>query len=79
MEIISGIEIIDLSLDLKGTGALVLSDLHIGFEESLMKQGVLVPRFHYKDIIDRLEQVFAKVKPKGIVLNGDESAKILSL
>jgi putative SbcD/Mre11-related phosphoesterase len=71
MEITPGIEIIDLALYLKDSGALVLSDLHIGFEESLMKQGVLVPRFHYKDIIDRLEQVFAKVKPKGIVLNGD--------
>ncbi|MEM2916244.1 MAG: metallophosphoesterase, partial [Candidatus Woesearchaeota archaeon] len=49
----------------------VLSDLHIGFEEFLMKQGVLVPRFHYKDIIDRLEQVFSKARPKVIVLNGD--------
>jgi putative SbcD/Mre11-related phosphoesterase len=71
MEIHPKIEIIDLALYLKESGALVLSDLHIGFEESLMRQGVLVPRFHYKDIIDRLEQVFSKVKPKGIVLNGD--------
>jgi putative SbcD/Mre11-related phosphoesterase len=71
MQIHPGIEIIDLALYLKGSGALVLSDLHIGFEESLMKQGVLVPRFHYKDVVDRLEQIFAKVQPKGIVLNGD--------
>jgi putative SbcD/Mre11-related phosphoesterase len=71
MEIIPGIEIIDIALYLKDSGALVISDLHIGFEESLMKQGVLVPRFHYKDIVDRLEQIFAKVQPKGIVLNGD--------
>ncbi len=71
MELYPGIEIIDLALYLKDSCALVLSDLHIGFEESLMKQGVLVPRFHYTDIIDRLEQVFSRVKPKGIVLNGD--------
>jgi putative SbcD/Mre11-related phosphoesterase len=71
MELIPGIEIVDLALWIKSQSALVISDLHIGFEESLMKQGVLVPRFHYKDIVDRLEQIFAKVKPKGIVLNGD--------
>lgn len=71
MEILPGIEVIDLALYLRDSGALVLSDLHIGFEESLMRQGVLVPRFHYKDIIDRLEQVFSKIKPKGIVINGD--------
>lgn len=71
MELVPGIEMVDLALWIKGQSALVISDLHIGFEESLMKQGVLVPRFHYKDIVDRLEQVFSKVKPKGIVLNGD--------
>ncbi len=71
MQIHPKIEVIDLALYLKDSGVLILSDLHIGFEESLMKQGVLVPRFHYKDIVDRLEQIFAKVKPKGIVLNGD--------
>lgn len=71
MEISPGIEMVDLALWIKDQSVLVLSDLHIGFEEALMKQGVLVPRFHYKDIVDRLEQVFAKVKPKRIVLNGD--------
>ncbi|MEM4247622.1 MAG: phosphoesterase, partial [Candidatus Woesearchaeota archaeon] len=71
MQLLKGVETIDLALYLKEQGVLVLSDLHIGFEESLMRQGVLVPRFHYKDIIDRLEQVFSKIKPKGIVLNGD--------
>jgi len=71
MQIHPGIEMVDLALWIKDQSVLVISDLHIGFEESLMKQGVLVPRFHYKDIVDRLEQVFSKVKPKGIVINGD--------
>ncbi|MEM4247403.1 MAG: metallophosphoesterase [Candidatus Woesearchaeota archaeon] len=71
MKLYPGIEIIDLALYLKEQDVLVLSDLHIGFEESLMRQGVLVPRFHYKDIIDRLEQVFARIKPRWVVLNGD--------
>ncbi len=71
MEIHPGIETIDLAVYLKKHKTLVLADLHIGFEEALAKQGVLVPRFQYKDIIDRLEQIFAKVKPKTVILNGD--------
>ncbi len=71
MEIHPGIEMIDLALYLKDSKTLVLADLHIGFEEALAKQGVLVPRFQYKDMIDRLEQIFSKIKPKTVVLNGD--------
>jgi hypothetical protein len=71
MEIHPGIAIVDLALYLKKHDTLVIADLHIGFEEALMKQGVLVPRFQYKDLIDRLEQIFARVKPKTVVLNGD--------
>lgn len=71
MEIFPDIAMIDLALYLKKYKALVIADLHIGFEEALTKQGVLVPRFQYKDMIDRLEQIFAKVRPKTVVLNGD--------
>lgn len=71
MELHPGIEMIDLALYLRKHKTLVLADLHIGFEEALAKQGVLVPRFQYKDMIDRLEQVFARVKPERVVLNGD--------
>lgn len=71
MDIHPGIEMIDLALYLKKHKTLVIADLHIGFEEALAKQGVLVPRFQYKDMIDRLEQVFARVKPETVVLNGD--------
>jgi hypothetical protein len=71
MEIHPGIEMIDLALHVKKHRLLVLADLHIGFEEALAKQGVLVPRFQYKDMIDRLEQVFAKIDAETVVLNGD--------
>lgn len=71
MEIHPGIETIDLALYLKKRKTLVIADLHIGFEEALGKQGVLVPRFQYKDMIDRLEQIFAKINPVTVVLNGD--------
>lgn len=71
MEILKGIDAIGLAIYLKQPKILVFSDFHIGFEEALNKQGVLVPRFQYKDIISRLEDIFAKVQPETIVINGD--------
>lgn len=71
MLIHKNIEIIDLAL-LIDKRILVIADLHIGFEEALNKEGVLVPRFHYKDIIQKLENVFKKISNvKKIILNGD--------
>lgn len=50
----------------------VLTDLHLGHEEALRHQGVLVPRTAYKRLIDRLEQVFSATGMlKCIVINGD--------
>lgn len=65
------IEIIDLALYLPKHKALVIADSHIGFEESLNKQGILIPRFQFKEIILRLEKIFEKIKPETIIINGD--------
>lgn len=71
MEIYSGIEIVDLALYIKKNKILIITDTQIGLEESLNKQGVLVPRFQLKDIIKRLDKIFSKVVVKTIILNGD--------
>ncbi len=71
MEIYKDIEIIDLALYLKKEKTLVLSDLHLGIEESLNKQGVLIPRFQYDDLIQRLKNIFEKTEVEKIILNGD--------
>lgn len=71
MLIHKNIEIINLAL-LVHKRILIISDLHIGFEEALNRQGVLVPRFHYKDIIKKLENIFQKIPPvEKIIINGD--------
>ena len=75
-EPIKGIEIIDLALYLKEEQILVLADLHIGYEEALVKQGMLIPKFHFKDLVKRVEKIFEalekqKKKVKVIVINGD--------
>lgn len=71
MQIHKSIDILDLAL-LIGKKILVISDLHLGFEEALNKLGVLVPRFHYKDIKEKLDSIFRKINsPDKIILNGD--------
>lgn len=71
MKIMNNIEIIDLALHIKGN--LILSDFHVGFEESLNKQGILLPRFQFKSIIQRLDNIFLKLNKKidKIIINGD--------
>ncbi len=70
---IKGIEIIDLGLLLKNEKILVLADFHIGYEETLNKQGILVPKFQFKDIIKRLTKIFSELKKDKlkIIINGD--------
>ena len=71
MEIKKGIKIVDLGLYLTKTRTLILSDLHIGYEASLAKQGYLIPSTQFKDIIDSLTKILKKIKPKTIIFNGD--------
>ena len=72
MEIYKDIEMVDLCLYLRKYNTLVISDIHMGYEESLNKQGILLPRFQYKETIDRLEKnTFNKIKPRTIIINGD--------
>ncbi|MBU2561747.1 MAG: metallophosphoesterase [Nanoarchaeota archaeon] len=75
-EILKGIETADLALYLSSEKVLVLADLHIGIEDSLVKQGMLVPKFHFRDLVDRVEKIFSELKSqrkevKVIVINGD--------
>ena len=65
------IEIIDLALYLKKHNVLIFADFHMGFEESLQKQGISLPRLQFKKTISRLKKIFEKVKPEIIVVNGD--------
>ena len=70
----SNLEIVDLGLLIKDKRILIFSDFHIGYEEALNKQGILVPRFQFKDVIKRLGKIFSelkKIKLEKIIINGD--------
>lgn len=69
MKIYKGIEIVDLGLKYKDN--LIISDLHIGLEEAMNKEGVLIPRFQFKEIIKRLEKIFSVGEYKRVIINGD--------
>ena len=65
-----GLYIVDLGLVIKKEQCLVLADFHIGYEEALNKQGVLVPRFSFQDITSRLRALL-KHSYNTIIINGD--------
>lgn len=73
-EIYPGIEIVDLALYIREHKTLIITDTQIGLEENLNKQGILIPRFQYKDIIKALDKIFDKAGIENIdkvVINGD--------
>ncbi len=75
MELLKGIIAEDLFLYLPEHKTFIISDIHIGYEESLNRQGVLIPRHNYNDLLLRLEQSLERIKKKNpieqIVINGD--------
>ncbi len=73
MQITPNIIINGLTLYLKKQNTLILSDIHLGYEEALSKKGTLLPRFMLKDIIMRLEKTIQELpqKPEKIIITGD--------
>ena len=71
MEILKGIEIVDLALFIKKKKILVISDVHLGIEGEMQYKGVLVPKYHFKELMKKFEYIFSKVKPETIIILGD--------
>ncbi|MFH1450489.1 MAG: metallophosphoesterase [archaeon] len=71
MLISENIEIHDLALFLKKEKVLIISDLHLGYEELWQKKGILVPNFQYEDIKKRLRPILETTKPNQVIINGD--------
>lgn len=72
MELFKGIYLIDLTIYTNKT--VIFTDFHIGYEEALNKQGLMIPRFQFPEIISRLEKIFLELKNKKIervIVNGD--------
>ncbi|MEK6905417.1 MAG: metallophosphoesterase, partial [Nanoarchaeota archaeon] len=80
MEISKSIKIVDAALWFEAEKALVINDLHLGYEEALHRKGIMVPRFQLEQIIDKLKIILQKTKPTKVIINGDlkhEFGKVL--
>lgn len=72
MKLAENIEAIDLAIYLKKEKALVISDLHLGYERYLQAKGILVPPFQFAEIKKKLEGIFENIGELDyIVINGD--------
>ncbi len=72
MEILPGIRIVDLGLYLEKHKTLVFSDFHMGYEDTMIGVGALVPKFALKDTMHRLGRIFSTLKGcEAVILNGD--------
>src|SRR2546423_13834837 len=72
IEVAKGVEATrDFALLLREERALVISDLHLGFEGALAEQGVSIPRFQRRVILERLGQMFDRTKAEQVIIAGD--------
>jgi len=69
MDIHEGIRTVGPCLETGST--LVLADVHIGAEESLNKQGYMIPRFQFQEMRGRLLRILEEAEYDTIVINGD--------
>ena len=66
---IYGAEIVDLALVIRNN--LIISDLHLGYEEALNAEGIMVPKFQYQKIIARLEKIISRTECSRVIVTGD--------
>ncbi len=73
MKICKDIEIVSKSLGVyvKPIDALVISDLHIGYEEYLNEQGIHIPISQYPKIKKMLEVMLNECKAETVIIVGD--------
>lgn len=58
-------------LFIKDSGICAASDLHIGLEDELLRQGLAFPLQEERLLLERLEEILKKFKPAAFVLAGD--------
>lgn len=71
MRIKDGIEIKELSIFLPKYKTIIVSDLHLGYEEYLLQYGIHIPKTFSKDIVENLINIVKKTRARKVILNGD--------
>lgn len=74
MKLLAGIEAVDLAVYIRKEDTIIITDLHIGYEQKSRMRGILVPFNQLKELIKRFENILNQLKKdkvKRIVINGD--------
>lgn len=73
MEIIQGADIAGVSpaLYLRRYRALIIADIHIGYEDELASKGVFIPRFQLKRAIELVDGLLSELAVDKLVIAGD--------
>jgi uncharacterized protein len=71
LTISDNIRLIGLSIYLPKSKTLILSDIHIGYEEALNKQGILIPRIYFSHLYEKTKNLIRVLDFKTVVINGD--------
>ncbi|MEK6880702.1 MAG: metallophosphoesterase [Nanoarchaeota archaeon] len=72
MQFQKNIQFINKAVHLKNEKILVISDIHIGYEEALNKQGIFIPRFQFKETIEDIKKILKETgKLDKIIILGD--------
>lgn len=68
---------VDLAICWESQNTMIIADPHLGYEEALNQEGILVPRNHLTLVKERLDKIFTEVKVDKeskldtLVINGD--------
>ena len=57
-------EFIDKALFFPERGVLVIGDFHIGYEESLVESGILVPEQQVNEVVENLKKIIERINKK---------------
>jgi len=74
VKLLPGISAVDLAIYIKKEDTLIITDLHIGYEQKIRMRGLLIPFNQLKELIKRFENILKqlnKSRVKRIVVNGD--------
>jgi uncharacterized protein len=70
-ELLPGLNAVGLTLHIPEQDIMAFADVHLGYEQSLNSQGVLVPPFQYKRVTEHLNEALKIAKPMMVVVDGD--------
>ena len=69
MKILNDIRLLDTCIKMKD--AIILGDVHIGYEEAINKTGTFIPRIYFEEMYSKMEKILKKEKPTKVIINGD--------